>query len=106
MAPTISQDIIEFYIVSKIDETGEVNGRIKKCYAKGAFIYDVRCFFGILDLPTYLPSLYYISLLSKIRCSLTYLPTLKSDVINECSLRSHIFRQHAKKIDSNLNVKQ
>ena len=34
MAPTISQDIIEFYIVSKIDETGEVNGRIKKCYAK------------------------------------------------------------------------
>ena len=55
MAPTISQDIIEFYIVSKIDETGEVNGRIKKCYAKGAFIYDVRCFF--LAFLTYLPTL-------------------------------------------------
>ena len=23
---------------------------------KGAFIYDVRCFLGIFDLPTYLPS--------------------------------------------------
>ena len=33
MAATISQDIIEFYILSKI-ETGEVNGRIKKCYVK------------------------------------------------------------------------
>jgi hypothetical protein len=43
---------------------------------KGAFIYDVRCFGGIFDLPTY-PNqiLYYISLFSKIRCSLTYLPT-------------------------------
>ena len=42
---------------------------------KGAFIYDVRCFLGISDLPTY-PNqiLYYISLCSKIRCSLTYLP--------------------------------
>ena len=29
---------------------------------------------------------YYISLFSKIRCSLTYLPTQKSDVICECSL--------------------
>ena len=43
---------------------------------KVAFIYDVRCFLGISDLPTY-PNqiLYYISLCSKIRCSLTYLPT-------------------------------
>ena len=43
---------------------------------KGAFRYDVRCFGGIFDLPTY-PNqiLYYISLFSKIRCSLTYLPT-------------------------------
>ena len=33
-----------------------------------AFIYDVRCFLGISDLPTY-PNqiLYYISLFSKIR---------------------------------------
>jgi hypothetical protein len=35
---------------------------------------------------TYLPTLYYIGLFSKIRCSLTYLPTQKSDVIYECSL--------------------
>ena len=43
-------------------------------------------FFGIFDLPTY-PNqiLYYISLFSKIRCSLTYLPTQISDVIYECS---------------------
>ena len=43
---------------------------------KGAFIYEVRCFGGIFDLPTY-PNqiLYYISLFSKNRCSLTYLPT-------------------------------
>ena len=43
---------------------------------QGAFIYDVRCFLGISDIPTY-PNqiLYYISLCSKIRCSLTYLPT-------------------------------
>ena len=34
----------------------------------GAFTYDVRCFLGIFDLPTY-PNqiLYYISLFSKIR---------------------------------------
>ena len=45
--------------------------------SKGAFTY-VRCFWGIFDLPTY-PNqiLYYISLCSKIRCSLTYLPTQK-----------------------------
>ena len=51
------------------------------------YIYDVRCFGGIFDLPTY-PNqiLYYISLCSEIRCSLTYLPTQKSDVIYECSL--------------------
>ena len=42
MAPTISQDIIEFYIVSKIDETGEVNGRIKKCYAKKSHFSSAR----------------------------------------------------------------
>ena len=54
---------------------------------KGAFIYDVRCFLGIFDLPTYPHQmLYYISLFSKIRWSLTYLPTQKSDVIYECSL--------------------
>ena len=55
-------------------------------YDKGAFTYDVRCFLGIFDLPTY-PNqiLYYISLFSKIRCSSTYLPTQKSDVICECS---------------------
>ena len=29
---------------------------------------------------------YYISLFGKIRCSLTYLPTQKSDIIYECSL--------------------
>jgi hypothetical protein len=45
--------------------------------ARGAFKYDVRCFLGIFDLPTY-PNqiLYYISIFSKIRCSLTYLPYL------------------------------
>ena len=54
----------------------------------GAFIYDVRCFSGIFDLPTYPHQiLYYISLFSKIRWGLTYLPTQKSDVIYECSLR-------------------
>ena len=43
---------------------------------KGAFIYDVRYFLGIFDLPTYPNQMvYYISLFSKIRCSLTYLPT-------------------------------
>ena len=45
----------------------------------GAFTYDVRCFLGNFDLPTYpiRPNqiLYYISLFSKIRCSLAYLPT-------------------------------
>ena len=42
----------------------------------GAFTYGVRCFWVIFDLPTY-PNqiLYYISLSSKIRCSLTYVPT-------------------------------
>ena len=54
---------------------------------RGAFIYDVRCFSGIFDLPTYPHQiLYYISLFSKIRWSLTYVPTQKSDVICECSL--------------------
>ena len=42
MAPTISQDIIEFYIVSKMDETGKVNGRIKKCYAKKSHFSSAR----------------------------------------------------------------
>ena len=41
---------------------------------------------------TYIPShpnqiLYYISLFDKIRLNLTYLPTLKSDVICGCSLK-------------------
>ena len=58
---------------------------------KGAFTYDVRCFGGIFDLPTY-PNqiLYYISLFSKIRCSLTYLPTQNSEVICECSIHCDI----------------
>ena len=44
-------------------------------------------FWGIFDLPTYPHQiLYYISLFSKIRLDLTYLPTQKSDVIYECSL--------------------
>ena len=48
---------------------------------KGAFTYDVRYFLGIFDLQTYPNQMvYYISLFSKIRCSLTYLPTQKSDV--------------------------
>ena len=53
----------------------------------GASTYDVRWFWVIFDLPTY-PNqiIYYISLFSKIRYSLTYLPTLKSDVICGCSL--------------------
>ena len=43
-------------------------------------------FFGVFDLPTLLNQiLYYISLFSEIRCSLTYLPTYQSDVICECS---------------------
>ena len=53
---------------------------------QGTFIYDVRFFWVFL---TYLPThpnqmVYYIGLFSKIRCSLTYLPTQKSDII--CSL--------------------
>ena len=50
----------------------------------GALTYDVRCFWGIFDLPTY-PNqiLYYISLFSRIRWGLTY----QSDVICECSLK-------------------
>ena len=60
---------------------------IERKLTKGAFTYDVRCFGGIFDLPTY-PNqiLYYISLCSKIRCSLTYLHTQESDVICECAL--------------------
>ena len=56
-----------------IEQDATVN---QELYTKGAFTYDVRWFFGIFDLPTY-PNqiLYYISLFSKIRCSLTYLPT-------------------------------
>ena len=52
--------------------------------AKGAFTYDVRCFGGIFDLPTY-PNqiLYYISLCSKIRCSLTYLPKNLTSYVND-----------------------
>ena len=58
-----------------------------KIFPRGAFTYDVRCFLGIFDQPTY-PNqiLYYISLFSKIRSTLTYLPTWKSDVICKCSL--------------------
>ena len=56
-------------------------------YFKGAFTYDVRWFLSIFDLLTYPHQmLYYISLFSKIRWGLTYLPTQKSDVIYECSL--------------------
>ena len=41
---------------------------------KGTFTYDVICFLGIFDLLTYHNKIiYYISLFSKIRCSLTYL---------------------------------
>ena len=56
-------------------------------YSKGTSTYDVRWFWAIFDLPTY-PNqmIYYISLFDKIRWSLTYLPTLKSDVICGCSL--------------------
>ena len=42
-------------------------------YHMGAFTYEYG---GIFDLPTYPnPILYYISLFSNIRCSLTYLPS-------------------------------
>ena len=45
-----------------------------------------QMFSGIFDLPTYHHQiLYYISLFSKIRWGLTYLPTQTSDVIYECS---------------------
>ena len=52
------------------------NSELLTLYNKGAFTYDVRCFGGIFDLPTF-PNqiLYYISLFSKIRWSLIYLPT-------------------------------
>ena len=44
-------------------------------------------FFGIFDLRIYpYQILYYIRLCSRIRCSLTYLPTQISDIIYECSL--------------------
>ena len=53
------------------------------CFSiQGAFTYDVRCFGGIFDLPTLIRYFTkYISLFSKIRRSLTYLPTQKSVVI-------------------------
>ena len=46
-------------------------------------MYDVRCFLGISDLPTY-PNqiLYYISLCSKIRWCLTYLPKNLTSYVN------------------------
>ena len=55
------------------------NGFLKQpnlCLFLEAFTYDVRCFLSIFDLPMY-PNqkLDYISLFSKIRFSLTYLPT-------------------------------
>ena len=48
-----------------------------------SFTYDVRCFLGIFDLPTY-PNqiLYYISLFNKIRFSLTYLPKILTSYVN------------------------
>ena len=52
-----------------------------------ASVYDIRCFLGIFDLPTHPNQMvYYMGLFSKIRCSLTYIPPQKSDVICECSL--------------------
>ena len=50
----------------------------------GAFIYDVRWFLGIFDLPTYPNQIldYYISPFSKIRCSLTYLPKNLTSYVN------------------------
>ena len=53
---------------------------IRSFFHKGAFTYVVRCFGDPNQI------LYYISLFSKIRWGLTYLPTQKSDVIYECSL--------------------
>ena len=58
---------------------------------------DVSCFLGIFDLP-YLPSylpqsdtlLHKLIYQNQIRLDLpTYVPTKKSDVIGECSQRSH-----------------
>ena len=75
---------------------------------RGAFTYDIRCFLGIFDLPTY-PNqiLYYISIFSKIRWCLNYLPTSKSDVICECSLIWIRVRGHPKTISSqNQNFKR
>ena len=51
--------------------------------AKVGFTYDVRCFLDIFDLPTYPnPMLYYISLFSKIRCTLTYPPKNLTSCVN------------------------
>ena len=59
----------------------------------GAFTCDVRCFGGIFDLSTY-PNqiLYYISLFSRIRCSLTYLtpgPSKSEVVMDNYLVRLH-----------------
>ena len=47
-----------------------------KNQGKGAFTYNVRCFAGIFDLPTLIRYFTtYLSLFSRIRWSLTYLPS-------------------------------
>ena len=86
-----TQQIIKLQIIT----VGYFTAKFSVSLHMGAFTYDVRCFLGIFDLPTY-PNqmIYYISLFSKIRCSLTYLPTQISDVICECSLRVHSFIFH------------
>ena len=69
-------------------------------FGKGAFTYDVRCFSGIFDLPTYPHQIlhYNINLFSKIRWSLTCLPAQKSDVVCECSLSNWLIVQLYNKI--------
>ena len=64
-------------------------------YILGAFTYDVRYFLGIFDLPTYPNQMfYYISLFSKIRCSLNYLPSLPKNLTSYVNAPLSVFEIH------------
>ena len=66
-------------------KTKTKNQQLLRNKFKGSIHIWRQIFLGIFDLPTYPHQiLYYISLFSKIRWGLTYLPTQKS-VIYECS---------------------
>ena len=89
--PLIKSNFDYRVLTNKIQKCSFKNFRYKFCMnekAKGSIHIWRQMFFGHFW-PTYLPynqMVYFIDLFSKIRCSLTYLPTQKSDLICECSL--------------------